>query len=140
MSTNISVSPAERVQFQEALKHGVGANGHKAGVAEGSQGVRNEVGIAKEEHLVDLKAGEKSVENVEEMRKRLEKAMDTANKAMEPFDRRLNFSIHQGTGRSLVKVINTKTDEVIREIPSSKLLDMVSKMQDLMGLIVDERV
>jgi len=38
-----------------------------------------------------------------------------------------------------VKVLDSETNEVIREIPPEKILDMVAKMWELAGLIVDER-
>lgn len=40
----------------------------------------------------------------------------------------------------MVKVVNTETDEVIREIPPEKILDMVAKMWELAGIMVDEKV
>ena len=39
----------------------------------------------------------------------------------------------------MVKVIDKDTDEIIREIPSEKVLDMVAKMWELNGLLVDEK-
>lgn len=39
----------------------------------------------------------------------------------------------------MVKVINTDTDEVIRQIPNEKILDMVAKMCEMSGIMVDER-
>ena len=40
----------------------------------------------------------------------------------------------------MVKVINSETNEVIREIPPEKILDLVAKMWELAGILVDERV
>ena len=40
----------------------------------------------------------------------------------------------------MVKVINSINDEVIREIPPEKILDMVAHMLEIAGIIVDERV
>ena len=51
----------------------------------------------------------------------------------------LEFSIHEGTKEIMVKVINTDTKEVVREIPAEKILDMVAKIWELAGIIVDER-
>jgi uncharacterized FlaG/YvyC family protein len=39
----------------------------------------------------------------------------------------------------IVKIIDTDTKEVIREIPSEKILDMFANMLELAGLLVDER-
>ncbi|HQD29771.1 flagellar protein FlaG [Acetivibrio saccincola] len=66
-------------------------------------------------------------------------AIEKANKAIIGARTQLEFSIHEGTKEILVKVINTETKEVIREIPSEKILDMVAKMWELAGTLVDER-
>jgi flagellar protein FlaG len=39
----------------------------------------------------------------------------------------------------MVKVINSDTNEIIREIPPEKTLDLVAKMWEMAGIIVDER-
>lgn len=54
-------------------------------------------------------------------------------------DTRFEFSIHEGTEAVMVKVIDTETDEIIREIPPEKILDMVAKMWELAGILVDKR-
>lgn len=67
-------------------------------------------------------------------------AVDRANKSFEPFDRRFELSVHKKTGAIMVKVINSTNDEVIREIPSEKILNMVAYMLEVAGIIVDEKV
>lgn len=64
-------------------------------------------------------------------------AIENANKKIEIYDTRLEFSIHEKTNEIMIKVI--KNDEVIREIPQEKILDMVAKMMELAGIIVDEK-
>lgn len=66
-------------------------------------------------------------------------AIEKVNKVMDPVFRRLDYSIHEKTGDVLVKVINIQTDEVIREIPSEKLLDLAAKLQEMIGLNIDEK-
>ena len=66
-------------------------------------------------------------------------AIEKANKAIVGGQTQLEFSIHEGTKEIMVKVINTDTKEVVREIPSEKILDMVAKMWELAGIMVDER-
>ncbi|WP_051569429.1 flagellar protein FlaG [Alkaliphilus transvaalensis] len=68
------------------------------------------------------------------------KAVEKANKSFEPFDRRFEISIHEKTKNIMVKVIDSARDEVIREIPSEKLLDMVAHMLEVAGILVDQRV
>lgn len=66
-------------------------------------------------------------------------SIQKANKKLEVHGTRLQFSIHEKTKEIMVKIIDTKTDEVIREIPPEKILDMVAKMMEMAGLLVDER-
>lgn len=66
-------------------------------------------------------------------------AIERANKAISIANRRLEFSIHDRTKEIMVKVINTETDEIIREIPPEKMLDMVACIWEMIGIIVDER-
>jgi len=67
-------------------------------------------------------------------------AIESANKHFETYDKRLEFSIHEKTKEIMVKIIDSKTDEVIKEIPSQKILDMIANMMELAGLLVDEKV
>lgn len=66
-------------------------------------------------------------------------AIEGANKAILGTYRRFEFSIHEKTREIMVKVIDTQTDEVVREIPPEKVLDMVATMWEMAGIIVDER-
>ncbi|SMB82782.1 flagellar protein FlaG [Desulfonispora thiosulfatigenes DSM 11270] len=68
------------------------------------------------------------------------KAIETANKSLELTETRFEYSIHEKTKEIMVKVIDKNNDEVIREIPSEKILDMVASMWDLAGIFVDEKV
>lgn len=66
-------------------------------------------------------------------------AIEKANRAISGANRRFEFSIHEGTKQIMVKVINSDTNEVVREIPNEKILDMVARMWEMSGILVDER-
>lgn len=66
-------------------------------------------------------------------------AIERANRAISGANRRFEFSIHEKTKEIMIKVIDSDTNQVIREIPPEKILDMVAKMWEMAGLIVDER-
>lgn len=66
-------------------------------------------------------------------------AIQKANKAISISNRRFEYSIHEETKQIMVKVIDSKTNKVVREIPPEKILDMVAKMWEMNGIIVDER-
>ncbi len=52
----------------------------------------------------------------------------------------LKFSVHNATGRTMVKVINKENGNTIREIPSRELLDLASKLDEMIGIIFDKRI
>jgi len=65
--------------------------------------------------------------------------IEKANKAIEGATCSFEYSIHDQTKQIMVKVINRETKAVIREFPPEKILDMVAKMWEVAGIIVDER-
>lgn len=66
-------------------------------------------------------------------------AIERVNKAISGSNREFKFSVHQKTNQIMVKVIDSDTKEVIREIPPEKVLDMVAQMWEMAGILVDER-
>ncbi|MCQ1528618.1 flagellar protein FlaG [Lutispora saccharofermentans] len=65
--------------------------------------------------------------------------IERANKAITGATCSFEYSIHESTKQIMVKVINRDTKEIIREIPPEKILDMVAKMWEMAGILVDER-
>ncbi len=49
------------------------------------------------------------------------------------------FGIHEGTDRLMIKIVDKKTKDVIKEFPSEKMLDMIAKVWEYSGLVVDEK-
>jgi len=66
-------------------------------------------------------------------------AIEKANKAISGGNRRFEFSIHEETKAIMVKVIDAETNELIREIPPEKILDIIAAIWEMAGIIVDER-
>ena len=49
------------------------------------------------------------------------------------------FGIHDATNRVTIKIIDKTTRDVIKEFPPEKTLDMIAKVWEMAGLLVDER-
>ena len=104
--------------------------------------VQNSVGVKKVNSENNNVQNNKKNENLNDhdvSAKEIIDAIEKAKKAIIGAQTQLEFSIHEGTKEIMVKVINTDTKEVVREIPSEKILDMVAKMWELAGIMVDER-
>lgn len=49
------------------------------------------------------------------------------------------FGIHDETNRVTIKIVDKKTKEVIKEFPPEKTLDMIARVWEMAGIMVDER-
>lgn len=66
-------------------------------------------------------------------------AIEKANKAISLANRRFEYAIHDKTKEIMIKVIDKDSNKTVREIPPEKVLDMVAKMWEMAGIIVDEK-
>ncbi|RXZ83557.1 flagellar protein FlaG [Paenibacillaceae bacterium] len=65
--------------------------------------------------------------------------IDRAIKALQGPETAVEISVHEKTRAFMVKVLNKETGELIREIPPEKTLELVAKMMEFAGIIIDER-
>lgn len=87
----------------------------------------------------DLKRAELSGTNIPVSEEQLIRAIERAIHAIQGKTTSLEFSVHEKTKQIMVKVKDSNTGEVIREIPPEKTLDFVAKLWEMAGLFVDER-
>lgn len=52
----------------------------------------------------------------------------------------LEFSMHEDSGREVIKVVERETGDLVRQIPPKEILDLVVRMNELVGILFDERV
>jgi uncharacterized FlaG/YvyC family protein len=52
---------------------------------------------------------------------------------------RFQFKMHSESGRIQVALVNYMTGEVVEEIPSSKLLEFASTLEELTGLVMEKK-
>ncbi len=69
----------------------------------------------------------------------IKKAVDDINKSVIGNDSEAIFGIHDKTNRVTIKIVDKKTKEVIREYPPEKTLDMIAKVWEMAGIMVDEK-
>lgn len=71
---------------------------------------------------------------------------DYLKKAIEEMNRKINntneeavFGVHEDTNRIMIKIVDKDTKEIIKEFPPEKTLDMIAKVWEMAGLLVDEK-
>ncbi len=70
---------------------------------------------------------------------KLNKAVDSLNEILEINNKNVKFVYHEGLEEYYVQLVDSETEEVLKEIPSKKILDAFYEMQKLVGLI-DEKI
>lgn len=70
----------------------------------------------------------------------LQNGVEKLNLTAQAFDTGLRFRLHEDSERLMVQVVDrSANNEVIKEIPPEKVLDMVARIQDIIGLFIDTR-
>ena len=98
----------------------------------------NTVAVAKTQE----NNGKQGYENQENSQQQLN--AESIRKAVENMNKNLKnseavFGIHEKTNRVTIKIVDKETKEVIKELPPEKTLDMISKVWEIAGLLVDEK-
>ncbi|MBO5483694.1 MAG: flagellar protein FlaG [Lachnospiraceae bacterium] len=69
----------------------------------------------------------------------IDSVVSEANQKMRLTKTRCEYSYDEPTKRVSIKVYDKDTDKLIREVPPEKSLEMLQKMWELAGIIVDEK-
>ena len=85
----------------------------------------------------DSQSGQNGSQNQQPSNEQLKKAVEQLNKSM-PHSEAI-FGFNEETNRVTIKIIDKDTKEVIRELPPEKTLDMIAKVWELAGILVDEK-
>lgn len=74
----------------------------------------------------------------QQQNEQLRKAVEQLNKKM--YNSEAVYGIHEGTNRITIKIVDKETKETIKELPPEKTLDMIVKVWELAGMLVDEKL
>lgn len=117
----VSDSIARNIQAMNTKE----TSGDSAGDSAGDAGAQGQAQLAAQ------KQNEKNMQ--------LKKAVDDINKSALADQSEAVFGIHEKTNRVTIKIVDKKTKEVIKEFPPEKTLDMIAKVWEMAGLMVDEK-
>lgn len=70
----------------------------------------------------------------------LTRSIEAINRFLQPVNGDIVFSQDDETGRTLVKIIDTKTQTVLRQIPSKEVVAISKELDKLQGLLVRDKV
>lgn len=93
-----------------------------------------------DQELVGMLTSQQTSNEEESTKESYERAVSKLNEFMAIHNKNSKFVFHSGLDRYYVQVVDASTDEVLREIPPKKLLDVYYSMQKFLGKIVDETI
>lgn len=74
---------------------------------------------------------------------KLERAVELVNETFKVSNHNLKFELHEASGRYQVKVLDSDTGDVVREIPAERVLEFSAQIKqmlnDAIGILFDER-
>ena len=72
--------------------------------------------------------------------KTVQEIANSMNQVASVFNASLSFSVDKPTGKTVIKVTDRETEEVIRQIPPKELLNLIGKMRNMMGILLDVEI
>lgn len=76
---------------------------------------------------------------VQQQSEQLKKAIAEMNKKINNSNEEAVFGVHEDTNRIMIKIMDKETKEVIKEFPPEKTLDMIARIWEMAGILVDEK-
>lgn len=90
----------------------------------------NEVNKKEEGAANDSRQNQPSNEQIKQAVEKLNKSLPNSEAV---------FGIHDKTNRVTIKIIDKESKKVIKELPPEKTLDMIAKVWEMAGILVDEK-
>lgn len=78
-------------------------------------------------------------QKVEANRQELEDAVKQVNDFLKPINNSIQFNLDDDTGKTIVKVIDLATKDVIRQFPSEEMLSIAKAIDKMKGLLIQQK-
>ena len=86
----------------------------------------------------ESESGNQAYEGGGKNNKQLQEAVEKMKKNMNNQTEAV-FGIHEGTNRVMIKIVDKESKNVLKEYPPEKTLDMIQKVWEMAGIMVDEK-
>lgn len=77
--------------------------------------------------------------NSQSANEQLKKAVAEMNRKINNSNEEAVFGVHEETNRITIKIVDKDTKEIIKEFPPEKTLDMIAKVWEMAGILIDEK-
>ncbi|OKY24705.1 flagellar protein FlaG [Thalassotalea sp. PP2-459] len=99
------------------------------------------------EELQQKKIEAQEAKTEEESNAEIKTALDEISEFMQLYNRNVNFSMDEESEKTVIKVFDTESNELIKQFPSDELIELAQKIKGLRqdidlksGIFLDEKV
>jgi len=71
---------------------------------------------------------------------KVRKMTESLNDFLETTSTKLRYEFHEKLEKYYVTLVDSETDQIVREIPNKKLMDMYASMLDFIGVLIDKKI
>jgi flagellar protein FlaG len=68
----------------------------------------------------------------------IHEAVGKLNNALGAYNERVSFEYREKINRVIVRIVDSQTNEVVREMPPKDVIKLLEHIQEYMGMLVDE--
>lgn len=86
-----------------------------------------------------VSTGRPTVNNKSETVEQIKQAVQEIQEAADILGHNLRFSIDEETGKSIIKVLDAHTDEVIRQFPTEEAIEIARSLDKMQGLLLNDK-
>lgn len=113
---------------------------------------KSEINSSEDGTISEITKDTRNVKNVNDSdekdadeRNQRQPSKETVQQAISDINKKLNntecvFGVHEKTNRITIQIIDKESKKVIKEVPPEKTLDMIAKVWELAGILVDEKL
>jgi len=70
----------------------------------------------------------------------IENQVKALEKTFLAFNRKVKLSVNDQINQVVIKVVDSETDKVIKEIPAEEIQRLIARIKETIGLLVDEKI
>jgi len=109
-----------------------------------SNSVENQKEITRLDNIDYSKSAEKAENKKQELTEIVKKqdfntAIDSVNEYVEMFNNKVSFTIDDKS-REIIHVYDNETGDLIRQIPPKEMIELVDKLEEIAGIIFNNKV
>lgn len=125
----VQAQPVQKVETVQPVT-GTEASAQAKNVPDTKTVIVNKAEKKDNDNTNDTRQNQASNEQIKQAVEKLNKSMSNSEAV---------FGIHEKTNRVTIKIVDKETKKVIKELPPEKTLDMIAKVWEMAGILVDEK-